>query len=46
MSIVLEIDSKWAGFGVYSSETSKRVTLGFIAVTYHPFSIYERLRND
>ena len=46
MSIVLEIDRKWGGVYIYKSETSKRLVVGFVAVTYHPFSIYERVQND
>ena len=44
MSIVIEIDRKPGGFYWYSTDTSKRLCLMWLAVTYHPFSIYEKLR--
>ncbi len=44
MSLVIEIDRKYGGFYVHRSDTSMRVCLGYVAFTYHPFSIYDRLR--
>lgn len=49
MSIVLEADLRWGGFYIHWSESSKRICLGFVALTFHPFSIYdkiEELAND
>lgn len=43
MSIIIEVDRKYGGFYLYRSATSKRLVLGFIAVTFHPFSIYDRV---
>lgn len=43
MSIVFEVDRKYGGFYVYRTKTSNRICLGYIAITYHPFSIYDRL---
>ena len=45
MTIVIEVDKQWGGFYTVSSKTSKRLVLGYIAFTYHPFNLYERFRN-
>lgn len=44
MTIVIEIDSHWAGFYVYKTSTSRRLGFGYIAITLHPFNIYDRVK--
>lgn len=46
MSIVIEIDRKFGGFYFYRSNTSKRLCLGFVAITAHPFSIYDKVKPE
>lgn len=46
MSIVFEIDRKYCGFSYYRSLTSTRIMFAYFAVTYHPFSIYDKIKVD
>lgn len=46
MSIVFELDRHYGGFYLYRSSTSKRLCLGYVAVTYHPFSVYDKIKEE
>ena len=44
MSIVFEIDRRNGGFYLFRSVTSKRLCLWYVAITVHPFSIYDKVK--